>query len=1250
MALFKEVHDIVLPLLRVRTYTELQGLEAGLVQKGVDLTEDFVWTDERRTALDSAIGRIMNAEGPTIVFAGWYGSGKTTVLAELLRQFSAGSLRYGNRLEIAPIEVRLNEDNTATDFLLAVLDGVAKLSSEELVLRTFRENRALRDLPEEDPHTMRSLVEVLVGQDASGMDKVKKLLFDLFRGYKDFTKGKRIIGLVIDELENITQPERESEPKLAKLLQGLFESAVRELVDRPESLADPDVFVLFDIISKKELEKGGWLRPDVLERSDAWSFDVNLSRSSANHLMRHLLRLYLDAVVPTLGRRSSDERLTDWARALKEHADPDDDLFTYPVTRSVHRAFSHALLETVPATGAVVSFRAYQEGIYLLLNEWTGTGLIDLSFMLKNADRLRSYYGEKESGINLDRLLDGFAVQAYVRKAAGGVQVALRETLSNMTLAALLKSTSANVLISRDDLALVLDRDDMPGAGVVNEVLRQIDQHKFDEWEVVGDSLRVDTKLVIERVTEEISEAERDFLQEAIEETTERRHQQLGKLAQASIAARGREESYMDEGILVVKPKQTPLLDSYFFSFEGIPLRARVDQSPSLSIGVQLSPIKVTTEDELPISAEIILPSSLKRFEAQIASRLTEGLQTKWEVTRLLKDKLVRDYGLAPAAAFLEVVKISLLAAGGDLPHDLREKLIAYERDFVNWFLADIQLTEALRNAWVAAAFGFRESHSIEEAQRLIRVVAWASDASLRYHSRDAVRDDVGVVRAELGTPSQWSTELTKWAETEGFVEGGTLKPFKDWPRSLRDRIEAIDDLLAGGQLGFYIIGEHLLGGASMQRVPGANAMLHLLLRLGAREKDWLVQDEAADYRDVRLSSKSQTLVQDRQKVARKIGVLLENVLVTQLLSGKDGSRTVRRLLDLRAQLGQLGSPEEIKAMSEALPAVDAPYVSQFDVPEGLLYLGAPWEEVGRTLEFVSALQTADTPAGKILHGRLEPYEETLSLEARYLILLKRRNALARALGDAELIPPQEMIVREIAPAERSTEQRAAARELSSKLNKSHLISEETTAAYAKVVKWAQALAEAAVPSSLTSSVNHITVEKIETEIAGLETRIRTDAGPLLSRVRRAIAEIRQALPSASDTEGRTIRKIASRIEESAALAQSLEREVSPAAAAVLGELGQALGEWDSLARRRLTRRENEIGKWLKQHGLANLREEVLAELETARLSLVDVYAKLEAEGHDLEDLATKGGKSGRRIAVLLGAAGILNSLRGTSP
>jgi hypothetical protein len=1108
-------------------------------------------------------------------------------------------------------------------------------------------------LPDAKPNDIRGLVEVLVGQDTAAMDKVKKFLFDVFVSYKLRAGGKRIAGVVIDELENITQPERETEPKLAKLLQGLFESAVRELVDRAESLSDPDVLVIFDIISKKELEKGGWLRADVLERSDAWTFDINLTRNSANELMRRLLRLYLDAVVGKLGADSSDDRAKEWAEKLAEHANLEDDLYTYPVTRSVHKAFSHALLDTVPATEAVLSFRAYQQGIHILLSSWAGIGVIDLPFMLQKADELRQYFGEKYTGVNLDRLLDTFAVQAYVRKEASGVRAALRELLGNLTVAALLKSTSSSVLVSRDDLARVLERDDIPTQAVVDQLLHQVEQHEYEEWETVGDSLRVNTEFIVERVAEQISEAERDFVQEAIEATAGSRRRPLEQIAQSALSAKGKHDAHIENGLLVVKPKQQPLFGRYFFSFQGSTVRTVVGRSRALSIGVRIAPRDIATENELPVSVEIALPPPLKRFEEPMAARLRAGLEARWNVYRLVADKFIHDGGLDPATSLIESVKLSILADQGQVPFDLRDKLATYERDFVTWFLADIQLTDAARNTWIAYAFGFNEFHPIDAVNRLIRVLAWATDPDLRYSSRESVHDSVGVVRVELGSPDQWSSELRNWESTESFVRDGVLLPYEAWPKALRARVEEVDELLAGDVLSFAVLADHLLGGASIQRVPGAHAMLHLLLRLGAKAKDWLVQDETSEYRDVRLTSKSQSLAQARQRLAHKIGSLLEDVLTTEILEGADGTHHVSDLLQLRAELSSASSLEEITEVGSRLPEVEPPAVSTFIPPTDFQYLDAPWVEVVRYLDFISDVQGPQGTGGRLIHGRLAEYQDTLALEAKYLLRLKRRNALAGFAGAGEEKPPDKMILREVAQqdsAGTTTAGRAAARELTTKVDqKSHLISKESLDAYEEIVEWATELLDTVIPADLRSSVIQADLDRLEGETAEFEQHIRDQAGQLLARARQAEQEMRLALRSAAPAEGSKIRAMLDQLGDALTVAGTIDQQVSPPAVSALAAATELLQVWNSLAQERLARRQKEIEVWLEARGLGGLREQITAELASVNTPLLEVYRQLVKAGLDVFAELRVAGPVHERLAALFGAAGIVDALE-TAP
>src|SRR5438093_299709 len=114
---FIDAADVILQLLKVRTYTELRGVEERIREQGILIKDDFIWTEERRAAVDGISDQFARGMGATAILIGWYGAGKTAVLQEVLRRLRSTELKYDRRLLVDPVEMRLNEENIAGTFL-----------------------------------------------------------------------------------------------------------------------------------------------------------------------------------------------------------------------------------------------------------------------------------------------------------------------------------------------------------------------------------------------------------------------------------------------------------------------------------------------------------------------------------------------------------------------------------------------------------------------------------------------------------------------------------------------------------------------------------------------------------------------------------------------------------------------------------------------------------------------------------------------------------------------------------------------------------------------------------------------------------------------------------------------------------------------------------------------------------------------------------------------------------------------------
>jgi len=200
----EEARQDICSLLGAQTYAVLRGVENSLRSKDIIISDDFIVTDNRRQVLERIKKQFTQVEGPTVIMTGYFGSGKTAILMQLEQDLSQGQLCYG-ALKVDPIAIRLNEEDTLSKFLQKLFNELAKLKGEGWPVEVYEKTRNFIGLPVLEETSLHALTTVLIGMHITVMSEIMQFIEELFKEYKRSTSNQRVIGLIIDELENITR-------------------------------------------------------------------------------------------------------------------------------------------------------------------------------------------------------------------------------------------------------------------------------------------------------------------------------------------------------------------------------------------------------------------------------------------------------------------------------------------------------------------------------------------------------------------------------------------------------------------------------------------------------------------------------------------------------------------------------------------------------------------------------------------------------------------------------------------------------------------------------------------------------------------------------------------------------------------------------------------------------------------------------------------------------------------------------------
>lgn len=909
-------------LLSAATYSELQSYEEVLSEEGVSLGNDYVETVDRRKALLSIKEQFVHAQGPSVVLSGWYGSGKTTVMRRIIRDFASGELTYGS-LQVDPIEIRLNEHNTMSLFLASLLDSVRALTSEDWLVDTYLKTQALMDLPNLTEQSAQGLIIALQRLPIAQAESVVQFLKELFREYKRYAHGKRVLCLVIDELENIVmaaqQPEAMDHNKLIRLLQIFLDNAAREYIDNEANRRSPYVLVIFSILRLAELEMSKWLRQDTADRCQSIHRDINLTPSTATFLMKSMLRIYLTGILDAACADTADGRLLDWKKQIESASQLDDPLFTYPIMDDVHAFIGQRILFADKRTMVIVRFRAYQKAILTLLESWSGDKPVDMRFVVAQAERLRSALAEYADGVKMKNIIDSTAISNLVSLKFRQLKPGQVSEITRITEAAITRTVAPVVNVSWRDVASLVGEQPTVTEAAFAEILQAISRANVSGWAVSADMLSLEIATIIEQLgTPAKPPSEEDIVAELLKKTSlQRASNTLAHLLCQSIASEAtidpKKSRVDDSGILHVVKRKEPLIEEYLIAFDLEPKLIHELQSEShgLRPGIILTAHSGAEDGELPFSVRVLMPEPLNkhntRYEESIQKAFTTGAtgDVLERVLLPLTSTIMKHEKQGRYQALQEALKVVSLFERLGPSEQQAFKKYRIVRPLLSLFLSPIELSQSDNKEWIRCKLGFRQFHDLDPTRRLIKVLSWTEGKreSLLYETSDEVQSMLRprVFRqVHLPPKKGWQQELEREWSQEWFLEDLRLKAYGEWPQEVRDRYERVSRELVGKTSRFYEIGRMLFGQSQIDVLPTAVAALHLFLKIGQIDPlGWKLSDDIHEtYEPMTVTPTDVLRESDLRRARDQISKLKKQLVICHCIEREGQTRSIEADLE----------------------------------------------------------------------------------------------------------------------------------------------------------------------------------------------------------------------------------------------------------------------------------------------------------------------------------------------------------------
>ena len=944
---------VINDLLWCQTHNELRARLHILNEQGISVGDDFVQTEDRRRELESIRNQLRNSEGPSVILTGWYGAGKSTVLRRIVHELGTGGLTYG-ALQVDPIEIQLNEQNTFSLFLSLVLENLGSKTGQEWLIEVYKNKRQPLGLPELQGDTVDSMKIALQELPIARMESVVEFLEEMFKEYKRRSGDKRVICLVFDELENISQvadklPGVDVHNKLRRLLQIFLDNAVREYIDKPTSKRSPFLLIVFSVLEVAQLEKGMGLPQDTVDRCKSIHRDINLSPLTAEFLMKCMLRIYFTGILGVACKTTNDGRLLTWKQSLDSAEQIGHASYTYPVSPEVHSFISQRILVAAGHKGVIRRFRAYQVAVLELLRRWQGDVPIDVRFMIANSDTLRYALADYDpEGVDLRNIIDSTSIRDLVSAQFKTMKPGQTYEVARLTEAAITTRVTPVVSVNWKTVEALVGEPCNLSEAAFQETLRQISQANVTGWTIVGDTLSLEVSSIVgqlgtpaRRITEE------EEIGDLLNKTAPRRGSGLLELLLQSIPRDDqtfdRKRTYIDDNhILHVVSNKEAFMEEYLIALDGDPqhfLKIQ-EQATGMKPGILIRQSRGEV-DGLPFESEVFLPKPLDRQQSKYGRAVKNAFcvgDLQERVFDPLINTLIKNEKLTAYQALQEAIKVVLVLEQLE-PAD-RAAFRKYQilRPLLTLFLSPMELSPADETEWMCSRLGFSKAHQLDPSRRLIKILSWTEDqgsTSLVYQNSADVKAPIkGKIFEQSHLPAEpdkWRRELeTEW-EPEWFVQNCRLPAYPDWPAEIRDKYDRLNKEIVGSTMKFYDVGKQVFGQCPFHRVATAVAGLHLFLKIGhVSPLGWKLSDDVHEsYASMTITPRD-VLRESRLRTARSGMAQLktESVVCYCALPDKESQayiEPVEWLLDKQHELEGDPSAEKVSAVSMELGQFQRP-------------------------------------------------------------------------------------------------------------------------------------------------------------------------------------------------------------------------------------------------------------------------------------------------------------------------------------
>jgi len=1000
-------------LLSASTYNELQAYEQVLSEQGVSIGDDYVETIDRQNVLLSIKKQFQDAQGPSVVLSGWYGSGKTTLMRRIIKDFVSGELTYGV-LQVDPIEIRLNEQNTMSLFLALLLNSILSLTSEDWLVDTYRKKQQLLDLPELDEHSADAIRIALQRLPISRVESVVEFLEEVFREYKRYSHGKRVVCLLIDELENITiaaqQPEAVDYNKLIRLLQIFLDNAAREYIDNPANRRSPFVLVIFSVLQLSELEASKWLRQDTADRCASIHRDINLTPATAEFLMKSMLRIYLTGILEAACTDTTDGRIHTWKQQIQSASKLDDPLYTYPIMPEVHLFISRRILIATPVTAVIRRYRAYQIAILTLFKNWSGEKPIDMRFVVAHSEPLRFVLAEYADGVEIKNIIDTTAINNLVKEKFRTLKSGQVQEITRLTEAAITRSVAPVVNVNWRNIEVVTGEKSTVTEAVFHEILKAISQANVPGWTAHADMLSLEISTIIEQLgTPAKPISEEEIVEELLKSTAlQRSSNTLIHLLHQSIAEDqtfdDKKSGVDDNQIFYVVKRKESLIEEYLIAFDSDPQPIQKLQNESIGLrpGILFTERAGALDNELPFNVSVLLPQPLDKHRAKYVDSIRKTFTTGdlWERVFLpLTSAIMKFEQQSRYHAFQETLKVLLLFERLDSAERSEFKKYQITRPLLTLLLNPIELSSSDNRDWIRIKLGFNQFHDLDPTRRLIKILSWTEGKreSLLYENSDEVQSKLRprvFQQVNLGNKQAWQQDLEREWSQEWFIKDFRLKPYLDWPQQIRDIYERVNKELIGKTLSFYQIGGLLFGQCQIDGLPTAVAALHLFLKLGQTHPlGWKLSDDVHETYEMMTITPTDVLRESKLRQTRDYMSILKKHLVICccMMAGEDTKNlegTMKWLLENERGLDDNVSVEKLDALASKLRESQPPSLPKKAKPadqQTIQKLSLIYPKLGEYLSQLGRLVASDGVfplfVSQEIGSLLEPIESDLEYE-----------------------------------------------------------------------------------------------------------------------------------------------------------------------------------------------------------------------------------------------------------------------------